>query len=91
MAPVVRIIHNYARQGDSRAVSFKINWLSYLVLTNEGLSCLDNVLTLNTSLVFMYAESCFFAGFLLNILGKTDFRAPYMPLSASDSYGYCFV
>ena len=45
---VVRIIHNNARQCDSRAVSFKINWLSYLVLTNEGLSCLDNVLTLNT-------------------------------------------
>ena len=55
------------------------------------LSPLDNFLTLNTSLVFMYAESCFFADFLLNILGKTDFRAPYMPLSASESYGYCFV
>ena len=55
-ARVVRIIHNNARQGDSRAVSFKINWLSYLVLTNEGLSCLDNVVTLNTSLHTVMAQ-----------------------------------
>ena len=56
MARVVRIIHNNARQRDSRAVSFKINWLSYLVLTNEGLSCLDNVVTLNTSLHTVMAQ-----------------------------------
>ena len=56
MARVVRIIHNNARQRDCRAVSFKLNWLSYLVLTNEGLSCLDNVLTLNTSLHTVMAQ-----------------------------------